>query len=175
MQVALSKQLQEMEGRIAAAITAPAAAVAGGVDAPLAAKLSALADSGGGCGGMQAGVVELQQGVGELHLEVKRAAEGGAEKAAQSGRAVEAAVGRLESTMATLKLRMATLETNQKEDAVGRKALQARHKPLPRHTPLPRQCTLATLLIPPSPFWHAGAAQLALAAERGDQAGAGGQ
>ena len=169
MQVALSKQLQEMEGRIAAAITAPAAAVAGGVDAPLAAKLSALADSGGGCGGMQAGVVELQQGVGELHLEVKRAAEGGAEKAAQSGRAVEAAVGRLESTMATLKLRMATLETNQKEDAVGRKALQA------RHTPLPRQCTLATLLIPPSPFWHAGAAQLALAAERGDQAGAGGQ
>ena len=125
MQVALSKQLQEMEGRIAAAVTAPAAAVAGGVDAPLAAKLSALADSGGGCGGMQAGVVELQQGVGELHLEVKRAAEGGAEKAAQSGRAVEAAVGRLESTMATLKLRMATLETNQKEDAVGRKALQA--------------------------------------------------
>jgi hypothetical protein len=46
---------------------------------------------------MQAGVLELQQGVGELHLEVKRAAEGSAEKAAQSGRAVEAAVGLLES------------------------------------------------------------------------------
>ena len=143
-QAALSKQLQEMEARLATKLSAPAT---GGGDAPLAAKLSALADSGGGCGGMQQGVHELQQGVGELHLEVKRAAEGSAEKAAQSGRALEASVGRLESTMGALKSRMATLESNQHEDAVGRKALQARATPLgaprplatpPRHAPLPR-------------------------------------
>ena len=121
-QAALSKQLQEMEARLSTQLSAPAT---GGMDAPLAAKLSALADSGGGCGGMQQGVHELQQGVGELHLEVKRAAEGSAEKAAQSGRALEASVGRLEATTSALKSRMATLESNQHEDAVGRKALQA--------------------------------------------------
>ena len=169
-----------MEARIAAAIVAPVAPAVGGLDAPLAAKLSALADSGGGCGGMQAGVVELQQGVGELHLEVKRAAEGGAEKAAQSGRAVEAAVGRLESTMASLKSRMATLESNQHEDAVSRKALQARATPLPRQTPLPRHTPLPYYSYAPlprseTPSYHAGAAQLAPTADRGDQAGAGGQ
>ena len=49
--------------------------------------------------------------------------------------------------MGALKSRMATLESNQHEDAVGRKALQARAAPLgaprplatpPRHAPLPR-------------------------------------
>ena len=172
-QAALSKQLQEMEARLSTQLSAPAT---GGMDAPLAAKLSALADSGGGCGGMQQGVHELQQGVGELHLEVKRAAEGSAEKAAQSGRALEASVGRLEATTSALKSRMATLESNQHEDAVGRKALQARAAPAALLAPSPR--TLATHPCHATDtltLWHAGAAELAAAAERRDQAGAGGQ
>lgn len=66
---ALSRQLTEMEARLAARPQPAASQPAAQLDAPLLAKLSALADGGGG---VQAGVAELQRGVGELHLEARR-------------------------------------------------------------------------------------------------------
>ena len=73
----------------------------------------------------KAGVAELQQGLGELHLEVKRAAEGSTDKHVQSGRVlheVEASVQRLETRLTQLEASLKKrLEQAAQEGAAGRK------------------------------------------------------